>query len=308
VQSYYPRYSLQLGVHECIIGYSEPLYSLSTTGCQEAAKLKDYTDKNRELWDKWTPIHRASEFYDVEGFLKGRCTLGQLDRDGVGDVSGKSLLHLQCHFGLDTLSWARYGADVVGVDFSPVAIETARGLSIESGLEAEFICCDVFDVREKLARKFDVVFTSGGVIAWLPDLKPWGRVIADSLVDGGIFFVRDFHPFAYTLDDVEGAVKPLVRYPYFNPVRPLRFEDQGTYADLSADITSVSYEWPHSISEIIASLLDAGLRLDSLHEFPYSTYKSHPFLVQGEDNNWRYPGIDGGLPLMFSIRARKSPS
>jgi len=267
--------------------------------------MDEYLEANRRMWDNLVPIHAASEFYDVEGFKQGKCTLLDIEVEEVGDVTSRSLLHLQCHFGLDTLSWARRGAVVTGIDFSEKAIEMARSLAKETKIPASFVRCNLYDLPNHLSREFDIVFTSAGVLTWLPDLCEWGRVIAHFLKPGGIFYLREFHPTAYIFDDEEKAKSPAVRYPYFHSDKPLRFDDQGTYADKNADTRNVNYEWPHSIGEIINSLINAGLRLEFLHEFPFTSHQSHPFLTRGEDGMWRYNDAPHSLPLMYSIRAVK---
>jgi SAM-dependent methyltransferase len=261
---------------------------------------------NRQLWDQLTPIHAASEFYDLEGFKNGQCALMAVDREEVGDVAGKSLLHLQCHFGLDTLSWARLGAQVTGVDFSQRAIALAGSLAAELSIPATFICRNLYDLPRLLSGQFDVVFTSAGVLTWLPDLALWGQVAARFLKPTGFFYLREDHPAAYLFDDDDHVKKPVLRYPYFPSSEPMRFEDEGSYADRTAKIRAVSYEWSHSLAEVINALISAGLRLEYLHEFPYATHQSLPFLVRGNDGLWRYPEAPDSLPLMFSIRAVKA--
>jgi SAM-dependent methyltransferase len=267
--------------------------------------MDEYLETNRKMWDELTPIHAESEFYDLDGFKRGRCSLQQIEIEEVGDVTGKSMLHLQCHFGMDTLSWARRGATVTGIDFSGKAIELARSLADELGISARFICCNLYDLRSHLSGEYDIVFTSAGVLAWLPDLREWAGLIAHFLKQGGIFYLREFHPIAYMFNDDEAVTAPEVQYPYFQTEMPLRFDDAGSYADRNAATRNVNYEWPHSLSEIINSLIEAGLRLEFLHEFTFVGYQSHPFLTQGSDGNWRYEKLPGGLPLAFSIRAVK---
>ena len=267
--------------------------------------MDEYLKANRKMWDNITPIHAESEFYDVEGFRQGRCTLLDIEVEEVGDVTGKGLLHLQCHFGLDTLSWARRGADVTGADFSKKSIELAGMLADEVSIPAKFVCSNLYDLPKNLTGEFDIIFTSGGVLTWLPDLREWGRVIAHFLKPGGVFYLREFHPTAYTFNDDEGVTAPAVRYPYFHSDKPLRFDDIGTYADTAADTRNVNYEWPHSLGDIVNALIDAGLRIEFLHEFPFCSYQSHPFLTQGDDGMWRYEQALDSLPLMFSIKARK---
>lgn len=268
-------------------------------------ETEDYLRRNRDQWDRMTPIHARSDFYDLEGFKAGRCALMEIDRREVGEVSGRSLLHLQCHFGMDTLSWARRGARVTGVDFSPRAIALAGALAAELALEAEFYCCELTELPNILHRTFDIVFTSGGVLPWLPDLTRWAGVVAHFLDPGGFFYIRDDHPLRSIFEDQEGTEEPRVRYPYFHSDRPMRFAEQGTYADPEADISTESYEWFHSLSDVINALISAGLRIEYLYEFPFATYRALPFLVQGKDGLWRYPRHPESLPLSFSIRAVK---
>jgi SAM-dependent methyltransferase len=266
---------------------------------------KKYLDSNRDLWDQLVPIHKRSEFYGVDAFRAGRSTLHDIEHQELGQVAGKKLLHLQCHFGLDSLSWARTGAEVTGVDFSPDAIDLARSISAETGIAAEFVCCNIYDLKNHLTGEFDIVFTSGGVLAWLPDLKRWAEIASHFVKPGGVFYIREFHPFTGIFDDENEIAEPTVHYPYFHSDKPMRFEDEGSYADRNADIRNVSYEWTHSLSDVINSLIEAGLRIEFVHEFPFNSYQSHPFLEQGSDGMWRYPKRPESLPLMFSIKAVK---
>lgn len=268
--------------------------------------MNEYIDANRELWNTWTAVHVASKFYDVEGFRRGKRTLQEIDYKELGDVVGRRLLHLQCHFGLDTLSLARLGAVVTGMDLSPAAIEKARELATECELEARFVCCDLYDLPDHLDGEFDIVYTSAGVLAWLPDLKRWAEIIAHYLRPGGIFYVREFHPFTGIFDTEGEGGTPRIRYPYFHDPEPGRYEDTGSYADTEAPVEVVSYEWEHSLGEVITALIKVGLHIEYLHEFPFTTYQAHPFLERSEDGLWRYPGLERGLPLMFSLRALKA--
>ena len=258
------------------------------------------------MWDQCVGIHVKSKLYDVQGFKKGRCTLLDVEREEVGDVRGKSLLHLQCHFGLDTMSWARLGARVTGMDFSEKAIDTARSLANELDIPAEFLCCDLYELPRHLSGTFDIVFTTAGVLAWLPDLQGWAEVIAHFLKPNGVFYLREHHPCAGMFHDDQGVMEPRIRYPYFHTHEPLQCEGDGSYANPSADIHVVSYEWFHSMGDIINSLIKADLRIEYLHEFDYCEIQSHPFLKHGKDGMWRYPDVQGGMPLMLSIRAIKT--
>lgn len=265
--------------------------------------MDEHLEANRALWDHLTPIHAAAQVYDVPVFKAGKSTLDPLDVEEVGDVRGKRLLHLQCHFGLDTMSWARRGASVTGADFSPESIALAKSLAAELGLDARFVCSNVYDLPTSLEGEFDLVYTSGGVLAWLPDLEPWGQVIANFLARGGTFYIRDFHPAGYIFDDSPGATEPRVSLPYFRSP-PLRFNGGGDYAS-DARHSFTSYEWSHSLAEIVNALIGAGLRINFMHEFPFCTYRSHSFLTPDGEGRWRYAAKPDSLPLLFSLKATK---
>ncbi|MBN1430262.1 MAG: methyltransferase domain-containing protein [Anaerolineae bacterium] len=268
--------------------------------------MEQYQAANRNLWNEWAAIHEQSPFYDVEGFKAGRVSLHRLEREEVGDVSGKSLLHLQCHFGLDTLSWARLGATVTGIDFSDKAIEIARRLSDELQIPATFVLSDVYRLPDVLSGQFDIVFTSYGVLCWLPDIPRWAQVVARYLKPGGIFYIVEFHPFAYVFDDEAKTPDLSVRYPYFGKSEPLTFTDGSSYADPSVTISQpVHYEWDHRLGEIVTALIDAGLRIEFLHEFPYSVFAHMPFMQCGEDGYYHLSKGEGMIPLMYSLRAKR---
>lgn len=262
---------------------------------------------NRRLWEARTPIHVASEFYDVDGFRAGATSLRPLEVDEVGDVAGKRLLHLQCHFGLDTLSWARLGATVTGLDFSTAAVAEATRLASGLDLDARFVESDVYDAVAALGgERFDIVFTSYGALAWLPDIRQWAEVVADLVAPGGFFYIAEIHPASQVLDDEPGVEELRVGYPYWTPEGgPLRFEEAGTYADHDADIELPEYVWLHGLGDIVTSLLDAGLVLDFLHEHPVTVFQQLSFLEQDDDGWWRLPPRMPPLPLLFSLRASK---
>jgi SAM-dependent methyltransferase len=268
-------------------------------------ELDDYFEANRALWDEYTQIHARSKFYDLEGFKAGRNSLQAFEIEELGDVAGKSLLHLQCHFGMDTLSWARLGARVTGVDFSEKAIELAGKLATELDLDAQFICANVYELPQVMNGKFDIVYTSGGVLAWLPDLPRWGRVIAHFLKKGGTFYMAEVHPFSQVFDDQESVTELRVKYPYFSPPGPLVFDVQGSYAERDAQVNQkVEYEWVHSLSEVFNALIAAGLRIEFLHEFPFTIYAQFPDLMErGLDGLWHLKESDASLPLLFSLKA-----
>ena len=267
--------------------------------------MENYLQVNQERWDQLTAEHESSPFYDVEGFKAGKDRLRPIELEELGDVTGKSLLHLQCHFGLDTLAWARRGADVTGVDFSPKAIELANSLSEELAIPAEFYCSDIYQLPDILSRQFDIVFTSYGILHWLPDLKPWGKIIAHFLKPGGIFYIVEDHPFFRVFRaKPEGEFR--AERTYFLKEVPQRIEATGSYATNDQGSAGVTYIWDHSLSEIINSLIEAGLTIEFLHEFPFASRAKFPFLEQGEDGWWRLPPHQHGtIPFLFSLQARK---
>ncbi len=261
-------------------------------------------DSNRRLWDEWTGYHVKSAFYDLEGFKGGRNNLMSIERDALGDVTGKSLLHLQCHFGLDTMSWARLGAHVTGVDFSPEAIRVARDLSRELSIQADFVLSNIYDLPQALAGEFDIVFTSYGVLDWLPDLNAWAQVISGFLRPGGTFFVVEFHPFARVFDDSDQVTDLRVRYPY-SAEGPVRFEVQGSYADATDDRRWVEYDWQHPMGDIVNSLTLVDLRIQEIREYSFAASRIFPFMEKSTDGYWYLPRQFPQIPLMFSLRATK---
>ena len=231
---------------------------------------------NRAWWDERVPLHVESEFYDVDAFKAGRGTLRPFELEEVGDVQGRSLVHLQCHFGLDTLSWARRGARVTGLDFSEPAVEAARGIAAETGVHADFVAADVHDAGEALGgRRFDVVYTGLGAINWLPDIERWARTVAGLIAPGGFLYLSEFHPFSWVFADEDLSVE----YDYFDG--RYTSDDPGTYADLQAQtVNNRTEEWPHALGAVVSALLDAGLDLEFLHEHDYTLYPRWPFLVR----------------------------
>ena len=269
--------------------------------------MNEHTAANRRHWDEVAALHAASEFYDLAGFKAGESKLKPVERDELGDVRGKSLLHLQCHFGLDTLSWAREGALVTGVDFSEPAIETAQALAAACGIKARFVLSDVYALPEQLGGHFDIVYTSYGVLFWLPDVRPWAQVVAHFLKPGGTFYIVEFHPFAGIFDHEPEQTDLRVRYPYFRTEEPLRFEEDGTYADRDAKIVHrLTYSWLHPLGDIVTALIDAGLRIEFLHEFPFMTEQMLPCMEATADGAWRLTKHDGSVPLLYSIKATKA--
>ena len=261
---------------------------------------------NLKHWNELVPIHARSEFYDVAGFKSGKSTLMPIELEEIGDVAGKSLLHLQCHFGLDTMSWARQGATVTGADFSDKAIALARSLSDELGIDARFVHSNVYDLPENLEGQFDIVFTSYGALYWLPDLAGWARVVSHFLKPGGTFYVVDGHPTGQMFDD-DSPDDLVVRYPYFGSGEPMRFEPDGSgsYADETAVVTTAECGWSHSMGEIVNSLISTGLEIEFLHEFPFTCWRALPMMERGPDGWWRLSEKQESVPFLFSVRATR---
>ena len=265
--------------------------------------MNDHLQANQKLWDQWTLEHEQSPAYDVAGFKAGKERLRPVELAELGDVSGKSLLHLQCHFGLDTLAWARHGAIVTGVDLSEQSIALARSLSQELDIPAQFHCSDIYQLPTVLSGEFDIVFTSYGVLNWLNDLKRWATIIAHYLKPGGIFHIVEFHPFSrvFAVD----APELKVSNPYFFAEEPFHFAMQGSYA-ATGDSLFHGYNWNHSLSEIFNALIGAGLQIECFNEFPFTLRARIAGMVQGEDGLWRLTQQHGMVPLLFSIGARKA--
>ncbi len=262
--------------------------------------LDKYFKSNKENWNSRVSIHKDSEFYDVAGFKNGKNSLNDIELNEIGDVNGKSLLHLQCHFGLDTMSWSRLGANVTGVDFSDEAIRVAQAINDELNLGTRFICSNVYDLSDHLTEQFDIVFTSYGVIGWLPDLDKWAEIINNHLKPGGVFYMAEFHPVVWMFDDdFKGFA-----YSYFNR-QVIEIDQQSTYADKEADFNQKEYSWNHPLSEVIQALLGKGLQIELLNEYDFSPYNCFQNMIEKEEGHFYIKGFEHNLPMVYSIRARK---
>ena len=260
-----------------------------------------FFEANKKLWNYRAQAHKDSEFYHLDSFRHGESSLNNLEKEEIGDVANKSLLHLQCHFGLDTLSWSRLGAKCTGVDFSDEAINIAKELNRELNLDASFLCCNIYDLKEFLMEKFDIVFTSYGVLGWLPDLDKWAGIVADYLKPGGMFFIAEFHPVLWMFDDNFERIK----YDYQNN-GVIEVETTGSYAAPDANIRQKEYGWNHSLEEVIMALISHGLIIEAFHELPYSYYNCFNNTIKGEDGYYRIKGLESKIPMMYSIKARKN--
>lgn len=259
-----------------------------------------YFETNRKLWNSRVADHLKSDFYGVDNFRKGETSLNKIELEKLGDVKGKSLLHLQCHFGMDTLSWERLGATVTGVDLSDEAVAAAEKLRDEVGLKGKFVCCNVYDIDKYLHQKFDIIFTSYGTIGWLPDLDRWAKLISDFLKPGGTFFIADFHPVIWMFDEKIEQVK----YSYFNH-EVIATEAAGSYAARHEQPQKTEFGWNHNFAEIFSALMKHGMTITHFEEYPYSPYNCFQGLVQGEDKMWRVEKYEEKFPMVYSLSAKK---
>lgn len=265
--------------------------------------IEEYLNINKANWNERVAIHKKSELYDLRKFRKGVNKLHSLEREELGDIRGKSILHLQCHFGMDTLSLEMLGACVTGIDFSEEAINSAIELRDDLGMKSEFVLSDVYSLPEKLNKKFDIVYTSYGVLIWLPDLIKWGEVINHFLKEGGFFYIAEVHPASMIFYNSSDSKKPEVKYPYFKKPEPLVFNEGGTYTDRNAKTeNNTSYEWTHSLMDIFTALLNVGLKIEFFHEFDFTVWQQFPWMKKSEDGYYR---MEEEIPLLFSLKAVK---
>lgn len=261
---------------------------------------QNYLEINRQSWNNRTDTHLKSEFYNLEGFLNGKNSLNKIELDLLGDITGKKILHLQCHFGQDTISLSRLGANVTGVDLSDKAIESAMQIASETNANTQFFCCDIYDLPNHLDEQFDLVFTSYGTIGWLPDLDKWAKVISKFLKPNGQFVFVEFHPVVWMFDDNFDKIG----YRYFNSGAIVETEN-GTYADKEADISQSYVMWNHSLSEVVNSLIRNGIEINTLDEFDYSPYNCFNHTVEFEPHKYRIAHLDNKIPMVYAIVATK---
>jgi SAM-dependent methyltransferase len=253
-----------------------------------------YFQINKDSWNQRVETHYNSKFYDVPGFLAGNSSLNEIELEGLPNIEDKNLLHLQCHFGLDSLSLARMGANVTGVDISDAAINKAKQIQIQTQLAAEFVCQDVYTFGQQTTQLYDIVYTSYGAICWLPDLKLWAEVIAKQLKPGGQFFMAEFHPL---LDLLAG-------YSYFHQVEP-DTSVEGTYTE-NCDGTEHEFAvWSHPISDVIAALLSVGLIINNFQEYDYSPYNCFENMLEKQPGRYYLEHKNQHVPLVYSLLVSK---
>ncbi len=263
--------------------------------------MQNYLEVNKESWNKRLDTHLESDFYDLPGFLKGKSSLNSIELELLGDVKNKSILHLQCHFGQDSISLSRLGAKVSGIDLSDQSIATAQKLAKDCDTDTQFICSDVYGLPNALNEKFDIVFTSYGTISWLPDLDLWAQVVSHFLKPEGKFVFVEFHPVVWMFDDDLQKVG----YNYFNE-KPIVEEESGSYADREADLKNQYVCWNHSISETVNNLIKNQLRIESLNEYDYAPYNAVNNMEEFEKGKYRVKHFGNKAPLVYSILATKN--
>lgn len=254
----------------------------------------EHLKTNKNSWNQRVETHFNSKFYDVPGFLSGQSSLNDIELVGLTDVKGQSMLHLQCHFGLDSLSWARLGADVTGVDISDEAIKKANQLKVQAKLDAEFVVADVYEFGEHSSKQYDIVFSSYGAVCWMPDINRWARVIAESLKSDGRFYMAEFHPM---IDLIAG-------YSYFHKDAP-DVEMEDTYTE-NCDGTKHEFAvWTHTMGDVVSALLDAGLQIQALQEFEYSPYNCFAGMQEKQAGKFYLEHQGNHVPMVYSILAIK---
>jgi len=258
----------------------------------------DYLEINKKLWDKRTTVHYSSDFYNVEGFLRGESSLNTIELDLLGNIKGKKILHLQCHFGMDTISLSRIGAEVTGVDFSRKSITKAKELAKKTGNNTRFVECDIYKLPQVLDEKFDLIFTSYGVIGWLPDMNRWASVIKHLIKPSGKLVLVEFHPviwmFSYDFKKVEFN---------YSDVEPIVEELEGTYTDGGKELKNKSVSWNHGLSTVINALIVNGLKISSFQEYNYSPYNCFENTLEISLNRFQIKGLEGKIPMVYSLTA-----
>ena len=261
---------------------------------------ENYLDTNRDSWNKRTVAHFDSDFYNLNGFLKGESSLNEIELEFLGDIKGKSILHLQCHFGQDTISLARMGAIVTGVDLSDVAIEKAKELALETNCSANFICSDIYDLPKALNAKFDMVFTSYGTIGWLPDINKWAEVVSHFLKPNGQFLIAEFHPVVWMFDDNFEKIK----HRYFNS-EPISETEEGAYANKEAAITTSNITWNHGLAEVATALIGQNIKIEAFREYDYSPYDCFSNTYEFEPRKFRIKAFEDKVPMVYAMLGRK---
>ena len=272
--------------------------------------MADYLDVNRANWDDRAPAHAASADYDVRRFVDDPAHLSHVvrfDLPLLGDVTGRTGVHLQCHIGTDTVSLARLGATMTGVDFSPRSLEQARRLAEQSGTPVEFVQSEVYGAVEALSgRTFDLVYTGVGALCWLPSMSRWAQTVAGLLKPGGRLFIREGHPVLWSLEQDRTDDLLVLEFPYFEQPEPQIWDEGGTYVETDAEFThNVTHEWNHGIGEIVTALLDHGMTITGLVEHRTVPWEGLPGKMRrvGELGEWTLAENPERLPHSYTLQA-----
>lgn len=262
---------------------------------------KKYFDANKANWNKRVDTHFNSDFYNIEKFLQTKNSLNSIELSELGEIKNKELLHLQCHFGQDTISLANLGANTTGVDFSEKAIQKAIQLTQKTKIHSDFICSNIYNLKENLTKKFDIIFTSYGTIGWLPDINKWAEIVSHFLKPGGKFIIVEFHPFIWMFDDNFEKFQ----YSYFHDDEPITEIPSKTYTDGNEELNVVQYSWNHTLSDVTNSLILNDLEITSLKEYNYSPYNCFPNMIEIETGKYVFKMYGDKLPLVYSLSATK---
>lgn len=281
--------------------------SASTTGV--GALMDEYTRTNLENWESRVPVHTGAGGYDLQRFVDDPDAISEVvavDAPWLGDLTGVRAVHLQCHIGTDTVSLARLGAQVTGVDFSPSSLAAARELAERAGTPIRLVESSIEEVPQRLPETFGLVYTGVGALNWLPSVRRWAQVVAGLLAPGGRLYLRDGHPMMYALDDERDDRLLVVEHPYVETEEPQRWEYPFSYTGSGQELAQpVTYEWNHGLGETVQAVLDAGLRLTRLEEHHELDWPFFDWMTRTEEGRYVLPERPERLPLMFTLEARK---
>ncbi len=264
---------------------------------------KKAEQQNQQFWDEVAPVHFNS--YDLQSLRTGRSLIDEVQKKELYPIEGKSLLHLQCHIGSDSISLAMDGAEVTGIDFSEKSVALAKQLNEELGASVQFLQGNVLDCIGKIDQQFDIVYTSQGVLGWLNDLNKWATTVAHYLKDGGTFYIQETHPVLYMVDDdTKEGVK--LTYPYFHSKEPMRWGEGPDYSDKTYISKNHTFEWTWSMSDIVNALIKQGLQIQFINEYDKLFYQALDSMEKRADGWWYLPGHEQKVPLMFTLKAVKT--
>ncbi len=259
----------------------------------------DYLEVNKASWNKRTTIHVDSDFYDNDNFIKGQSSLNSIELNLLGDIKGKSILHLQCHFGQDTISLSRMGASVTGVDLSDEAVKVAQELAEKTTADATFICSDIYSLPEHLDEQFDIVFTSYGTIGWLPDIDRWAGIVSRFLKPEGQFVFVEFHPVVWMFDDDFSKIQ----YNYSN-AGPIQ-TNETSYTESDSSETEDFITWNHGLAEVFTALISNGVQIKEFQEFDYSPYNCFNGTEKIGERQFRIKDLGNKIPMVYALLGQK---